>query len=59
MAYPHEYNAGYVGKSCNLKHRFYTHCGDTRSSVKQYCDKHGVRPRGTFEIYEIYEMQYR
>ena len=53
LVYSHEYNVGYVGKSCNLGNRFNNHCTNNRSSVRRYCDKHGIRPRDTFDIYEI------
>jgi len=53
LIYSHEYNTAYVGKSCNLKKRFYQHCGDNRSSVKQFCNNQKIKVRGTFNIYEI------
>ena len=59
LVYSHEYNAGYVGKSCNIRKRFSAHGCNNTSSVKQYCVKHGVRTRDTFDIYENYEMQCR
>lgn len=53
LVYSHEYNVGYVGKSCNLKQRFDKHCSNNTSSVRQFCDKHNVRTRATFDIYFI------
>ena len=54
LVYPHEYNAGYVGKTSNLKGRFNEHCSDNRSSVKQFCNERGVKHvRRVFEPYEI------
>jgi len=54
LVYSHEYNAGYVGKTGNVKERFKSHCGDKRSRVKQFCDvRHIKRVRDTFDLYGI------
>ena len=53
LVYSPEYNTGYVGKSCNLKKRYSTHCSDSRSRVKQFCIIHNIKPRDAFDIYEI------
>ena len=53
LVYSHEHKAGYVGKSGNLRRRFYKHCSDTNSCVKQFCISHNVKARDTFDIYEI------
>ena len=53
LVYSHEYKAGYVGKSCNLKQRYSTHCGDSRSCVKQFCIKNDIKARDRFDMYEI------
>ena len=53
LVYSHDYNVGYVGNSCNLRKIFNEHCKDDRPSVKRYCDVLGIRPRDTFDIYEI------
>ena len=53
LMYCHEYNAGYVSKTGNFRTRFYDHCWDKRTCVKQFCDGKGVRARDMFCIYEI------
>ena len=53
LVYSHEHKAGYVGKSGNLRRRFYKHCSDTNSCVKQFCISHNIKARDTFDIYEI------
>ena len=54
LVYSHEYNAGYIGKTGNVKERFWGHCGDKRTCVKQFCDeRHIKRVRATCDIYEI------
>ena len=54
IVYSHEHKTGYVGKSCNLKQRFYKHCTDIKGCVKQFCVNHNnIKPRDTFDIYEI------
>ena len=53
LIYSHEYNAGYVGKTGNLKIRFREHCGDKRTRVKQFCNDKGVKVRDILGICEI------
>ena len=54
LIYSHEYNAGYVRKTSNLRNRFYHHCNGNRTSVKQFCNDRGVKKvRHIFEPYEI------
>ena len=58
LAYSHEYNAGYIGKSRNLVTRFYAHCTGKGSCVRQFCDINGVKVRGTFAVYEIIKRRH-
>ena len=53
LVYSPEYKAGYIGKTCNLKQRFYKHCGSRASCIKQFCIGHNIKPRDAFDIYEI------
>ena len=53
LIYSHKYNIGYVGRTANLRNRFYEHCGNKISTVKQFCDMTGAKPRDIFWIYEI------
>ena len=51
LVYSHEYNAGYIGKTGNVKERCWGHCGDKRTCVKQFF-------RGSYEIkMKIWEMK--
>ena len=53
LIYSHEYNTGYIGNTANLRNKFYEHCNDNRSGVKQFCNGKGVRVRDIFGMYEI------
>ena len=54
IVYSREHKADYVGKTCNLKQRFYKHCTYVKGCVKQFCINHNnIKPRYTFDIYEI------
>ena len=54
ILYSPEHKAAYVGKTCNLKQRFYKHCTYVKGCVKQFCINHNnIKPRNTFDIYEI------
>ena len=53
VVYSHEYKTACVGNSRTLKQRCSSHCSDNKSSVHRYCDVLGIRPRDTFDIYDI------